>query len=314
MVRHRRRSKRTFSFKRFFFKDYPVIVIIAIVFVLGVWAGFGLGRKSLEWKGVGEKAVRIAPVAQIAIPKPLPKRVEGVKMVPEKRISPPVPRPVERAPRIAFVVDDIGYNRYHEELLFSIDRPITLAILPQLAYSGYFAKEGKKRGFETILHLPLEPDNEDDDPGPGVIKVDMDPGEVKDVLRKNLATVPGVVGVSNHMGSRATKDLSLMYLIARELGNRDLFFLDSLTHSRSAGFAMARLAGTPAVKRDVFLDNHDDFEYITKQIEEVAQVAKRSKRAVAIGHIRENTLRAIKEAIPRLEAQGIRLSTLKDLL
>jgi len=212
------------------------------------------------------------------------------------------------------VIDDLGYNKHHEELLFSIDRPLTLAILPQLAYSGYFAEEGKKRGFETILHLPLEPDNEHDNPGPGVITVDMSPDGVRVILKKNLATVPGVVGVSNHMGSRATRDLSLMYLLGRELHAKNLIFLDSLTHPNSAGFAMARLAGTPTMKRDVFLDNQDDFDYITRQIEEAARVAKIKKQAVAIGHIRENTLRAIKEAIPSLEAQGIRLSTLKELL
>ena len=72
--------------------------------------------------------------------------------------------------------------------------------------------------------------------------------------------------------------------------------------------------GVPAVKRDVFLDNVDDFDYITERIEEAAQIAKREGHAVAIGHVRENTLLAIKKAIPHLEEEGLELVTLKDLL
>ena len=266
-------------------KNYPIVPVLTVVFALGVWMGFELGRRPA--------GVDVGP-----------RRKEHVPRVPKAGTH----------PRIAFVIDDIGYTRKHEDLLFSIEPPLTLAILPQLPYSDYFAKEGKKRGYEIVLHLPLEPEDQDDHPGLGTITTDMTEEHVKELLERDLNSVPGVVGVNNHMGSRATRNQNLMRIIVKQLRSRKLFFLDSLTHPRSIAFETARAAGVRALKRDVFLDNRDDFDAITNQIEETVRVAKKSKHAVAIGHFKENTIRAVREAIPRLKAQGIRFATLEELV
>jgi polysaccharide deacetylase 2 family uncharacterized protein YibQ len=69
-----------------------------------------------------------------------------------------------------------------------------------------------------------------------------------------------------------------------------------------------------ALKRDVFLDNTDDFDYVVTRIDEAARIAKASGHAVAIGHVRENTLLALKETIPKLEARGFEIARLKELM
>jgi len=319
MVKRRRRQsdRKKFNLKKFL-RDYPIVPILAIVFILGVWAGFALGRQSVGWKErmsveqmaefLKKKAEKIS-IPQVAIPKaPFKRLAQKVREV--TRIS--VPK--KEGPQLVIVIDDIGYNKRNADLLFSIHEPIALAILPQLPYSKYFAEEGKRRGFETILHLPLEPNDPNDNPGVGVITIEMDSEEVKATLEKNLASVPHVVGVNNHMGSRATRDRSLMYLITKELRSKGLFFLDSMTHPKSVAYEMARLARIPTVKRDVFIDNQDNFDAVSEKIDEAATIAKKTGQAIAIGHIRENTLRAIKEAIPRLKAEGIQLATLKEIL
>ena len=116
------------------------------------------------------------------------------------------------------------------------------------------------------------------------------------------------------MGSSATRDRGLMYLILKELKRKQLFFLDSMTHSESAGHHVAYALGMPVLKRDVFLDNIDDYNYVMEHIQDVAPVAMQAGSAIAIGHIRENTLSAIKKAIPRLEEEGFEISTLRDLM
>ena len=58
---------------------------------------------------------------------------------------------------VAFVIDDWGYNQRYIDLLLQIDRPLTLAILPNLRYSGYVAEVVKENGedvHDIILHLP----------------------------------------------------------------------------------------------------------------------------------------------------------------
>jgi polysaccharide deacetylase 2 family uncharacterized protein YibQ len=46
----------------------------------------------------------------------------------------------------------------------------------------------------------------------------------------------------------------------------------------------------------------------------LAQKAKRRGFAVAIGHDRHLTMQVIEEEIPRLEAQGLRIVSIKELL
>ena len=329
MSRRRSSKSANMSGLRQFFRDYPIILLVVIVFSVGLASGYVFGRRSVFWRHTAgsvftsqafKNAAIAAPISAAPLPIPAPKAVrenhlsEKVQIPRERKAEPAPIQGSVRKPRIAFVIDDIGYNKKYADLLFSVNRPITFSILPELAYSEYFAEEAKKRGFETILHLPLEPEDHEADPGPGKITVDMKANQIKSIIEKNLATVPGVTGVNNHMGSRATRDRGLMYLVLKELKRKNLFFLDSLTHPESAAHDVAFAIGMPALKRDVFLDNIDDPDYIKERIEEAAQIAKGTGQAVAIGHVRENTIAAIKNAVPRLESEGFEISSLKDLM
>lgn len=312
-----------------FFQDYPIVLLVIFIFALGIGTGYFLGtRKGVPSREAAHEVVKPEEAKHVAVtspapvthlpeilPKPfLPSTVvqEGAAIT-EKLVQPQMMGKRPWKPKIVFVIDDAGYNKKHNDLLFSIDRPLTLAVLPQLPYSTYFAEEGKKHGLETVLHLPLEPEN-GEDPGPGAIRVSMSSSEIRSILNQDLASVPGVVGVNNHMGSRATRDRTLMYLILRELKKRKLFFLDSMTHPNSVAHNVAFAVDIPSFERDVFLDNEDDFNHIVEQIEQAAQVAKQVGKAVAIGHYRENTLLAIQKMIPELEARGYEIANLKDLI
>lgn len=310
----RRRSKK-------FFQNYSTPLTIGAVFVAGVWIGLSIGTFP-KVPGSVDSTRQVEPGTSAQQPFRVGNVPTAVASLPqaEPQVAAPKPQmavfpffPAKRAPKIAFVIDDLGYNKHYTDLLFSIHPPITIAILPQLSHSRFYATEGKKRGFETLLHLPLEPDDHGYKPGAGEIVTTMEPDEVERILQANLMSVPGVTGMNNHMGSRATRDVQLMETVLKVLKKERLFFLDSLTSMNSVAYGLARSFKIEAFKRDVFLDNVDDYEYVRKQIEEAAQVAQRSGHAVAIGHVRENTLRAVKEAIPDLEARGFQIVPLKDL-
>ena len=309
-----------------FFRDYPILLLIAGIFVLGFGLGYFLNSKKVERKteihsskpAILKEVAIASPVLAptVSVPPAATSNmlsnpvVEEMMAITEQMVQPKATAKGPWKPKIAFVIDDVGYNKRWNEILFSMDRPITIAILPELPYSRYFAEEGKNHHLETILHLPLEPDH-GRNPGPGTIMVDMSLYEIRSILNKDLASVPGVVGVNNHMGSRATRDRALMYLILKDLKRRKLFFLDSMTHPDSIAHQVAFAVGIPSFQRNVFLDNVDNFNRIMDQIDQTSQVAKQLGKAVAIGHYRKNTLEAIKKAIPKLEAKGFEISTLQ---
>lgn len=224
-----------------------------------------------------------------------------------KKITPPIKG------KIAIVLDDWGYNLNNLPFLNQIKYPLTLSILPNLRYSQEVARESHRRGFEIVLHLPLEPD-ERFSLEQNTIMTSMDEGTIRNILAKDLASVPYAQGVSNHMGSKATEDLRTMGIIFKELKRRRLYFLDSLVSAESICFDLAYKMRVAFAKRDVFLDNTEAAEYIRGQINKLKTRANIYGQAIGIGHDRKETLEVLKEVMPELEREGYRFVFVSELI
>lgn len=215
--------------------------------------------------------------------------------------------------RIAIVLDDWGYNLDNLSLLEEIKYPLTMSVLPHLNYSRRLSEELKKRGFEVILHLPLEPYEkcrlEKD-----TITVSLGEKAVSDIIAKGLADIAYADGVSNHMGSLATENPKTMEIIFKELKKRRLFFLDSFVTSKSVCFDLARRIGVAFARRDVFLDNKEEPEYIKRQIYKLKMKAKLYGQAIGIGHDRKGTLEVLKKTLPELKKEGYSFVLVSELV
>lgn len=224
-------------------------------------------------------------------------------------------------PVVAFIIDDWGYNKRYIDLVSEINRPLAISILPDLRYSRYIAEEISKRSdmHDIILHLPLE-SKSNRAAEANTIRCNMDKEKIISILDSNIKNIPGLIGVSSHQGSKATEDERVMGIILKELGSRELFFVDSFTSPDSVCLDVAKNLGIKFINRDVFLDITDqtdleNFEsYIKGQIQELADLAIEKGSAIGIGHNTEVTLRVIKESIPDLEKQGIKVVALKTLV
>jgi polysaccharide deacetylase 2 family uncharacterized protein YibQ len=116
------------------------------------------------------------------------------------------------------------------------------------------------------------------------------------------------------MGSKATADRALMKIIFKRIKKKGLFFVDSMTSRFSVSADLAGEMGLSYGKRDVFLDNINTREAITKQIMILAQKARHRGYAVAIGHDRHLTMQVIKDEVPWLEHHGFQIVSIKELL
>lgn len=224
----------------------------------------------------------------------------------------------EGSGKVAIVLDDWGYNLKDLGILWEINRPITLAVLPtaytKLKFSSQIAKNAAGKKYEVILHLPLEPKEYQGKDNTGFITTVMKKEEVIKVLNSSLDTVPYARGISNHEGSKATEDYTLMKTIFEQMRKRHLYYLDSLTSDSSLGQALAQELKLKFAKRDIFLDNQEGKEYIKNQLRQLAVLALKRNQAVGIGHDRINTLEAIKEMVPELEKAGIKFVFLSELV
>jgi polysaccharide deacetylase 2 family uncharacterized protein YibQ len=223
---------------------------------------------------------------------------------------PPAPQAVSPAPgkrgKVAIIVDDLGRGTRQASQLLAIGQPVTFAILPGESHAAQVAELAHAAGREVMLHAPMEPQGFPViDPGDDALLLSQSETELRARMAALLKRVPHVAGVNNHMGSRFTEDEPAMAAIMAVLREEGLFFVDSLTSSRSVGAAMAANAGVAAGRRDVFLDNVADVAAIVQQIRLLAGKARRNGSAIGICHPYPETLQALRQELPKLAGEGI---------
>ncbi|UCD90786.1 MAG: divergent polysaccharide deacetylase family protein [Desulfobacterales bacterium] len=228
------------------------------------------------------------------------------EIIPRKIIPKPTPTLPEQLPKIAIIVDDLGYDKYIVEKFLALDAALTFSVLPHIPYQKRIANAAFEKGFEIMLHLPMEPDEFPKiDPGPGALLSSMSPDELIDQLNKNIDTVPFVKGVNNHMGSKMTKISTQLYQIFSVLKKRNLFFIDSLTTTESLCKPSARLLRVPFAQRDVFLDHIQDPDFIHQQFNRLIQIAETHGEAIGIAHPYHVTFEVLSKLIPELKKKAI---------
>jgi polysaccharide deacetylase 2 family uncharacterized protein YibQ len=212
------------------------------------------------------------------------------------------------------VIDDLGNELAPAERIARWKEPVAGAVLPELRWSADSARVLERGGKQVLLHLPMEPEGYPRvRPGPGVILRSQSDAEIARILEGDLATVPGAVGVNNHMGSAATADPRVMRAVVGVLSGRGLFFVDSRTTEATLGERLAEEASVPAVSRRVFLDDVATEAGVRGQLAELLRRARQEGFAVAIGHPYPTTLSVLERELPRLSGEEVRLVMVGEL-
>lgn len=223
--------------------------------------------------------------------------------------------PTTSIPRIAIVIDDMGWELPIARDFFALDHPLSFAVLPQAPYQLKIAEAARQHKRDLLLHLPMEPHGYPQvNPGPNALLSDMNSHQMVKLVRAALQALPQVVGVNNHMGSSLTENPQAMRVVMRELKRHDLFFLDSRTSADSRAYQIAREMGIPTAKRHVFLDNNVQQAHISAQLQRLAKMASQQGTAIGIGHPYPETLRALKHTLPILRRAGIRIVPISRLV
>lgn len=165
-----------------------------------------------------------------------------------------------------------------------------------------------------MLHQPMEPFSSEVDPGPGAIFVNDHPERIHQVVAENIATLPHVTGVNNHMGSRYTQQPQKMGQALDVIRNQGLFFVDSVTSGHSTAYACARQMGVSTKRRDLFLDNQQDVASVRRQLNRLRHRAMIHGSAIGIGHPHPSTAEAIMRYKDSPEGRGLTFVHVSQLL
>lgn len=217
---------------------------------------------------------------------------------------------------VGIIIDDFGYVKDGLVSEFmELGREITISIIPGLPYSTEIAEMAASRGVETMIHMPMEPEEytaEAEDQF--ILLQDMSSREIINRLNRAFQEIPNAVGLNNHQGSLATQNPNLMQTALHLLRDRGMYFVDSYTSPRSIGYELASRLGLIHGRRTVFLDNQEDSTYIHSQLRELVNHAEQNGVAIGIGHVHRTTLEVLRSEIPLYENQGVRFARISEVM
>ena len=215
-----------------------------------------------------------------------------LSLVPEP--SEPVVQSV-KAPRLVIIIDDLGESMAVAKRLADLPFAVSFSVLPHNTKARQVADLARQEDLELLLHLPCEPEGypKSANSGPGTLRVNMTSAVLEQTLADNLARLPEVDGVNNHMGSRLTQDKKAMTVVLGHLQGRGKFFVDSLTTPKSCVREVSKTLGLRYYRRHIFLDNTAKEHAILLQLKKAESLARRTGLAVAIGHPYPATLSAL---------------------
>jgi polysaccharide deacetylase 2 family uncharacterized protein YibQ len=244
------------------------------------------------------------------VAKQITKKAGKVKSDKSKGLS------IKSAPlrEVAIIIDDIGYDLNAAKTLVKIDADLTFAILPFQIHSREAAEMFHKAKKEILLHLPMEPVSyPDEKPGEGALFTEMNNEELIFQLKKNIAAVPYISGVNNHMGSKFMMDEQKLTLVFKELKRENMFFVDSRTSADTKTFPAAKQTGLKVAERKIFIDNNRNYNEIYNNLVNVAQSEDVSPKII-IGHPYPETVRALKDAVKVLREKGVTIVPVSQII
>ena len=264
------------------------------------------------------KTPEVSKNTEVKTPVETKKTEENIKPAENKKPAEPVkqkekynfPKAKNNA-QLIFVFDDGGQNISHLTPFLKLPFPITVAVLPQLAYSKDTAAKTRASGNEVILHQPMQAVNASVNPGPGAIKPEMNESQIKSVLFQNVTEIGPIMGMNNHEGSAITADAEKMAVVLQFCSQEGIYFLDSRTNVETKVPYVARELGYSWYERNIFLDNEKTNENALKELKKGLDLANKNGSVIMIGHIwSADFLPAfLQEVYPELQAQGYTFST-----
>ncbi|UTC74464.1 divergent polysaccharide deacetylase family protein [Treponema sp. OMZ 792] len=213
--------------------------------------------------------------------------------------------------KLIFVFDDAGHNLEQLQHFLNLPFPCTIAVLPKLPNSKEAARRIRAAGKELILHQPMQAINPNIDPGPGAVKPGMSREEIKTIVASNVEEIGPIAGMNNHEGSLITSDETAMEAVLELCKEKNIYFLDSRTSSKSVVPQTAKKLNMNTWERAVFLDNKRDKAYMKKRIIDGLEIASQRGEAIMIGHVVTVDLAALlKEMYSDLTREGYTFSTI----
>ena len=203
--------------------------------------------------------------------------------------SPRKALPAGSRAKLAIIIDDVGTDEQAQKIA-----ALPVHVTPSIFPPEYQRKDTRllARGFEHYaIHLPMEASSAKNNSA--TLRASDNYEKLRGVIAKLRADFPNAKFINNHTGSKFTADERAMQNLLRAMNEHGFLFIDSRTNPATKAKAAMKGLGMRYVHRDVFLDNQNSVAAVRKKLREAVALAKKQGYAIAIGHPKSSTLRAL---------------------
>ncbi len=203
--------------------------------------------------------------------------------------SPRKALPAGSRAKLAIIIDDVDTGEQAQKIA-----ALPVRVTPSIFPPEYQRKDTRSlaRGFEHYaIHLPMEASSAKNNSA--TLRASDNYEKLRGVIAKLRADFPNAKFINNHTGSKFTADERAMKNLLRAMNEHGFLFIDSRTSPATKAKAAMNGLGMRYVHRDVFLDNQNSVAAVRKKLREAVALAKKQGYAIAIGHPKSSTLRAL---------------------
>lgn len=214
-----------------------------------------------------------------------------------------------RGARVAIVIGGLAVSQTGTQAAIAkLPAEVTLAFASGGNSLGRWMQEGRRKGHEIVLQLPMEPfDYPNVDPGRNTLTVDAAPDDNLQAMRRVLSRTTNYTTVMNYMGARFTADGQALGPIMQELAARGLGYLDDGSSARSRAPDLAAQERMPLAIADTQIDAVQDRAAILKKLDELEATARAKGSAIGIGSAFDLTVDAVAAWVDEAKMRGIEI-------
>ena len=219
-------------------------------------------------------------------------------------------------PKIAIIVGGLGIGQtVTAQAVRKLPAEMTLAFAPYGNELGRQVAKARENGHEIMLQMPMEPfDYPDNDPGPQTLVAGQKPAETRDRLQWLLSRFQGYMGVMNFMGAKFMASEPDFAIVAQELAQRGLGFVDDGTALANTSAAQVLRDGGSALSANIQVDAIAKPDAIDAALAKLEDIARAKGSAVGVSSALPLTIERLERWSQSLKARGIVLVPVSALL
>ncbi len=309
MARRKKRSKKRSLSKKYLILSVLIAILLILIFIFGFFLyhlGYETGVKEAKSSAytsmqalkkrehealqryLESKPSEIEDYEKNAASSSVASSISQASSSSEKSIKSKLAK--SKKPKLIIIIDDVAYG-YQVKALKNLGLKLNLSFFPSSSRHRDTPKYAKALRH-YMIHLPLEANhyfNEEE----VTLKVHSSSKEMEKFIAKIRKDFPRAKFINNHTGSKFTASYPAMKRLVGVLKRYGFVFVDSRTTPHSQVARVMREFGYPYIARNIFLDNEANVSYIQNQLKKAIRIAQKKGMAIAIGHPRKATIKAL---------------------